>query len=473
MAVETKTINIGLPVNRNVDSVINELGTEYIIDGYVDEELAVNKRPALSEYANLNINSPVDGIWYNQKDNFSFVVAGGNLYTLTSAGAVTQITTPFKLASGVVPEFEYVNGKVYITTGSGLIAFTIATLTAAAVTDVDLPANISSLCQIDGYLIATKTDTNFIHFSALDDGTNWDSLDFFQAAGSFDNVVCARVRERELYLFGQTTTEIWENNGQDPFGRLPGGFIETGCSAARSTITHESGVYWLDNKRKFVKYVGRGVENIPCPFYKEIQDFPRVSDCSVSYQKHGQEMFFIWRFPSAQKAFVYHLNNDRWYEWALYNSALAIYEEYLGSCSAYEESAGFNFVGSRKNDGKIYRSIRAAYRDGVNTIRMLVRTGNISHGTVKQKRSNELRFVTKKGFNNSTSTSGLSVRWRDDNNINWSNEHYFPLGAQGQSYSIQRLKRTGIYRRRQWEFIFTDNLPLSIAKVEEDVEVLR
>ena len=66
----------------------------------------------------------------------------------------------------------------------------------------------------------------------------------------------------------------------------------------------------------------------------------------------------------------------------------------------------------------------------------------------------------------------MIVRWKDNNKNEWSNEHQIDLGKSGDTEFIGSLKRLGIYRARQWEFILSDAVPLVLAEAEEEIELL-
>ncbi len=66
----------------------------------------------------------------------------------------------------------------------------------------------------------------------------------------------------------------------------------------------------------------------------------------------------------------------------------------------------------------------------------------------------------------------IVVRWKDNNANTWGNEHQINLGRVGETEFIGKLKRLGIYKGRQWEFILSDAVPLVLCDVEEDIEVL-
>ena len=67
---------------------------------------------------------------------------------------------------------------------------------------------------------------------------------------------------------------------------------------------------------------------------------------------------------------------------------------------------------------------------------------------------------------------GMTMRWMDDR-TRWSKEKSLDLGHGGVMFPTVRLFRLGIYRSRQWEFVFPANVVQCLVAVEEDAEVLR
>lgn len=63
----------------------------------------------------------------------------------------------------------------------------------------------------------------------------------------------------------------------------------------------------------------------------------------------------------------------------------------------------------------------------------------------------------------------IMTRWRDDGAKQWVNEREQEISK---PLDFVFFHTQGIYRTRQYEFSFTDNLPFSIIMVEEEVEIL-
>jgi hypothetical protein len=128
-----------------------------------------------------------------------------------------------------------------------------------------------------------------------------------------------------------------------------------------------------------------------------------------------------------------------------------------------------HLIGDRKTSA-IYQLAPTSFQDNGATIRSLIQTGHISHGTLFPKTSNELIMRIKRGAGGTAGNVPVfEVRWRNDNGA-WSNYHQVSLGKIGDMNIIGRLLRLGQYRTRQWEFIHSDDTDFVLSDLEEDAE---
>ena len=130
--------------------------------------------------------------------------------------------------------------------GKGYI-YTAATASLVEITDSDFRANGNPqyVVFIDGYFCCT-TDENKHCVSALNDGTNWDALDFGSAESSPDGVVVPVVYKNQLFIGGEVTTEAFNNIGgsEYPFERA-GLFLEQGVFAPYSVVNSEDSFMFI------------------------------------------------------------------------------------------------------------------------------------------------------------------------------------------------------------------------------------
>jgi hypothetical protein len=245
-----------------------------------------------------------------------YVVSGRNVYKVTTSGTVTQVGSSDVIdAGGPVTMAE--NGTQMLVvvpeTGEG---FVVTSSTVTAVADADFPA-ASSVTFIDGYHVVTKKDSHQFFISAINDATSWDALDYASAEASPDNLVRAIRVGRELWLFGERSTEIWSNVGAAdfPFLRVSGAFVERGCVARDSVATRLGTVFWLGEDR--VVYRSDGFQPVRISTHaieQAIAGYSVITDARGSLYEQEGHIFYVLHFPTQGETWVYDLATQLWHE---------------------------------------------------------------------------------------------------------------------------------------------------------------
>jgi len=462
---------ISAPVYQNIDDVALTQASAALIDGYIDEAGAVNKRPGLLEFVDVGGNDGIDGVYWWESQGILIVVSGGNIYKITtSEGAFTDITGD-KLNVGTPVSFATTGSDLIMANGTRMVRSSSGG-TTAYIADSDAPTSVTHVAFLDQYILASAKNTGRFHWSNVNDPTTWNALSFATAEADPDNLLALHVGWREIMLFGSQGVETWYDDGTSPFARLSGGYVDRGCGAPNSVVFANNRWYWLDNLRKIVVLDGRSPQIISTPFDRVIQELSRVDDCiAYPFEASGRH-FIVFTFPSADLTLVYDYASNQWYQWGWWNSALAVYGRFRGQCHAFAADWGFHVAGDHAT-GKVLKVSREHYADAQDDIRMLRRTSHVTHGTLQRKRSRRLALRLRRGdgIADSTSAQQLMLRWRDDNG-NWSNERFADLGKTGERELTARLHRLGVYRSRQYEFVLSDGAPFVLVEAEEEMEVL-
>jgi len=474
----TVPIPIDQPVYRNVDGI--ELRTEGLrrVDMWLNEKGGNIKRPGLSSSNAITLDAGsgkgVDGLFWWPHKSYVIAVCGGQTYKIEWDGVSLTSTniTSYALLQDKRVSFATDGTYVFMANGTG-IAYTNGTVSTASVdsADADAPTNVSSIEYLDGYLLANKVDSNSFYFSSPNDRLSWSALDFASAAGDADYIKNILVHNRELYLVGPNSIEVWENDGTNPFSRVAGGFIENGIIAPNSLIEVDEIIYWLNHVRHFVMFDGRRVVHLPSAYDKEVQSFATVKDCTADRIEIDGKTFIAFHFPGENRTLIYNYQQQDWCEFGNWNAGGNKYDRWLGNAYVFCPDWGIHLVGYRDSPTITTMSV-GEYSDGGEDIRASIQTGHIDHGISQRKRSEELRVRLKRGGGEISGTPQMMVRWKDDGRSSWSQEIQVSLGALGETDMIARIRRTGIYRTRQWEFSVADDIPVVIAHAEEDVTVL-
>jgi len=183
------------------------------------------------------------GIAYN---NLAYFVVGNTLYEINSAGTATSRGT-INTSTGRVSMAhngirDSANQQIFIADGTQRYIYDNTTSTLTGYTDYAA----KNVCYIDGYFIFNYGDSDRWAITNLQDGTTITFPDDISTAeGSPDRVLSVLSDQRELFLFGEESLEVWYNSGDadNTFQRFQGGFKQTGTVAKFSPARVDNNIY--------------------------------------------------------------------------------------------------------------------------------------------------------------------------------------------------------------------------------------
>lgn len=301
-------------------------------------QVALYNSPGLKEFA-PSVGSGAARGAHTMAGTF-YCVFGNNLYRVDSMGGSVNLGT-IKGASRVSladngTQLCIVNGSegyIYTVTG-GLVQ----------ITDPDfLPAD--TVVYQDGYFIFNHAGTGEFFISNLLDGSSYLATDRADAEGQPDNLVAVFSNHREVWLFGELTTEVWFNSGDVdfPFSRISGSFVERGCAAAHSVARLDNTVIWLGEDKIVYRAEGYSPQRISQhAIEEEIRTYGDVSDAFAFTHTISGHKFYVLTFPG-KATFIWDASTGLWHEresfglssWRAYG-----YAEAYGKQLAVDETVG-------------------------------------------------------------------------------------------------------------------------------------
>lgn len=473
--------------------------------------------------------APLDGIfWWNSQKRL-IIVAGRSLYYIDSPfAAPVWIGSPTNLARGTPVVFADCGNDLLCANGTGMFYVNItggiitaenvpvssevigtdaanyrckvahiAALTNRPITGADWavywelagfsgapwvvdtayiysdpPLKSTHVGFLDGYSLANDNNDEF-RWSTADNVQAWSALDFATAEAAPDNVMALLVNWREILLVGETTTETWYNAGTTaPFGKLAGTHIERGTSARYTVKSLGNTWYWLDQDRRLITLVQRTPQVVSGPFEKTIEGFTEVSDATADVLDVGGQHWLVLTFPTANRTFAYEYARKTWSEWSTWDPIGAIDQEWRARYFCLVPEWGMCLAGDRLSS-KIFDVSPDYHDDDGDDIRVLRRTGHITHDTHMRKRTNRIVIRLKRGVGSvAGSEPKMSVRWKNDNS-DWSQPREVSLGKIGEDFCFATLHGLGMYRSRQFEFVLLGASDFILMDAEEDVDALR
>lgn len=476
MPTTTMTLPLGNGSYKNVDGIELTDRDAVLVDCFVDEFGFTRKRPGMAVLkdisATLGISSyPINGLfWWPHKSCLIAVGFGKVLKVVNTAGtiSVTDLTSS-ALSLNVTPSFATDGTYAFLANG-GKIAYTDGTTSTAYITDADAPTTVTHLAWMDGYLFAAGDGTNKFYWSDVNNPLSWNALNYASAEGDADIVRALKVYNRQIFLFGPNSLEVWENDGVTPFIRVSGGMYNVGLAAAHSVIATDQAIYWLSDGRRVVRFQNGTIQISSSAYDKDIFGYSTVSDCRAYRAVIDGKTWLVFIFPSDGKTLVYCENDEQWHEWSSWDITTGERGLWIGECVCWVPDWSSHIVGGRTG-GKLYNFSSDYYDDAGDLIRMQKLTGFIDYGVHNVKRSEEISFRAKRGVGGISRDPKLQVRWNDDNK-RWSNWKHLSLGQEGDSNIMMKLHRTGIYKARQYEIVCSDSVPIAIGNGKEKITVL-
>ena len=434
------------------------------------EPAFLQRAPGLRFLANVG-NGPVRGLW--TFGAYGYAVSGSKLYQIDSAWNVVEKGT----VTGSGPVSMVDNGtQLFIAAGADGFIYNAGTDVFAQITDLDFPG-ASTVGFIDGYFVFTEPASQKFWVTALLDGTSVDPLDFASAEGSPDNLVSLIVDHREVWLFGQTSVEVWYNAGLPdfPLTRIQGAFNEIGCAATYSVAKLDNGVFWLgaDARGRGIVYRSQGYNGQRISTHAvewQIQQYTDISDATAyTYQQDGHS-FYVLNFPSADITWVYDVATQAWHQRAgwLNNN----FTRHRGDCQM-----AFNgeIVIGDYLAGAIYAYDPTVYTEAGTVQKWLRSWRALPTGANNLKRTthHSLQLDCQSGVGLDGTQQGtdpqVMLRWSDDGGHTWSSEHWKSMGRIGETGARVIWRRLGMtikIRDRVYEVSGTDPVQIAIMGAE-------
>ena len=425
--------------------------------------------PGVATFATAT-ESPVRGMI--EQNGRCFTVIGQTFYevksdgTLTNRGTVTFDTNPATFAANVDAGDE-----IFVTSGQKGYIFTLSTDTFAEALDSGGSSlGVEQGAFLDGFFLGLDNTTSTLKISDANDGTTWPALQFAQRTAGSDPWQAMVVAHRDIWLFGQQTSEVWYNAGTSPFpfAPIPGAFLEEGIVAPFSAQRFGSTVVWLGSSEEGagVVYMADGYNPRRISTHAvefAIQGYARdgisISDAvAFTYQEDGH-VFYVLNFPSAKATWVYDGTTNLWHERGTWNSDKVEYQAWRPQYHAY----AFNkhLVGDREL-GTIYEMGLDKFTDaGGGPIRRMRRTPHLSLDD-NWLFYNSFQVVLDAGIG-LTSGQGsdpqVMMRWSSDGGQTWGNEHWVSAGKIGEFGTRALWRRLGRGYDRVFEVAVTDPVP--------------
>ena len=459
---------------QNTDSVLLHDYGDVFYDGYIDELGNPTKRPGYTEFTDLLLSNKVQGLYWWDAKSIVIAVCEGRTFKVEEAGTITDLTSDLLETTGR-PTFAD-NGEYLVIANGGRMLYTDGSASTTYIADADAPTTVTHVAYIDGYIVCFKTGTDFIYFADFESGapTTWNAADFFSAEVKTDAIKSLYVSNRIIYIFGDETIEFFVNDGVSPFQRVGGSSIQRGSMSAYSQVLVGDSFFFFDENRKFTRLDGYTPTIINTSFDKVFNNLSTVNDCLLDFINFEGRRWVICSFPTEGRSFLYDIDSNYWSEWTYWDMSTSTRKQFALNCHCYAKGFNKQIIGSRFVS-KLYELSSSNYSDDNVNIHFLKRTGFIDYDypdRLKRSYQISIRMRSGVGIGTSNATKAYArLRFRDENNDRWSNYRLIDIGSNGQREFLKKIHSNGSFYVRQYEVSMTDNVPFSIGKSTERLDV--
>lgn len=450
--------------------------------------------PGLNPLLNVATGSAgaeVRGCWVLPGGTSAIVVAGSYVTRVTMTVPATQTSIAQFSVTGigtlstnngqVVMRDNGIGGYVMIADGVFGYLLNLATNVITVITDAGF-VGPDRIAFIDGWWIFNVPGTNKFATNSPTPYTTVFSSTFFSLKDSAsDNLVTLHENNRELWLIGERTSEVWYNAGgaNFSFSRVPGVLPQIGCAAKHSIARLGDSLVWLAKSERGENVVIKTEQYGFTPISTmavatAISSYPLVSDAIGFVYEEEEHLFYVLTFPTADKTWVYDASTQHWHERASFTSATGAFHRARANC--FMNFQNLRMVGDFVS-GYLHQMTRSVYTDagfdsasGLPTTEPLVcvRKAPILWSRENRKRlfhsSLQIDFLPGVGLQTGQgSDPQVMIRWSDDAGASFGNQHWVTIGKAGHTKNRAIIRRLGMARDRQYEASFSDPTRRDIA----------
>jgi hypothetical protein len=426
---------------------------------------------------------------FGGKSNIRGILAtGGRCFLVASNTLYELLSNSVQIPIGDVPDdgkaVTMASNRTQIciaTAGEGWI-YNIAANVLAPISDGSGGTlAISQVRFADGYFIGLTPNSQMIRISGQYDGTTWDPLDFASAEGDPDDIVSILCDHREIWTFGEQTTEVWYDSGQAdfPYQRIPGSFIEQGCAALNSPAKLDNSVFWLGSDQRGNGMVWRAQGYTPIRVSNHAIEYRMSQMRSIadafgfSYQDQGHS-FYVLSFPMGNETWVYDCASGMWHERAYWDLAHSVWLRHRAQCHCFV--FGKHLVGDWMT-GTVYEQNINFFDDNGEPKRWLRSAPHLSN-EMNWTFYSDLQVDMEVGRGIPTLPGQLDpgnpqicMRFSDDGGFTWSSEYYSGAGKLG-DYRYRVRWPGSLGRSRDRCFEISSSEPIRVALIDAYVQAL-
>ena len=428
-----------------------------------------------------------------------YYLLSGTAYSNTFTGGVQSgmavISLPGSLVNGLIitPNATLTDANGLIPAGTNILSVDVNT-PAITMTQNATGTNASEAITLHIPIFGQLTDSGFLGATRVafiegylifnDPGTRtfyttgptpyqmlFPGSFFALKDSSTDNLITLQENNRELWLIGERTSEVWYGSGLSAnfyFSRIPGVGPQIGCAAFASISRLGNVLIWLGKNEQgenivvtTAQYSWTRVSNHAVEH--QIASYPLVSDAiGYCYEEDGH-LFYMLNFPSADVTWCFDATTKQWHKRLSFSGGT--YHRHRGNC--FMDFGDVRLVGDYQT-GQLHQMSRSFYTDAGQPLRAVRRSPHIWSKDSRERvffSQMQIEFTPGVGLQTGQGENPqCMLRWSDDGGFTWGNEQWTTIGEAGETTNRAIWYMLGHNRGRDrvWEFAITDPVPRDV-----------
>ena len=310
------------------------------------------------------------------------------------------------------------------------------------------PAN--TVTYMDGYFIFNRTGTGQFFISKLY-STEIDPIDWASAESAPDDTVAVKVSNRQLWLFGERSIEVWYDSGDPdfPFTRISGAVTDIGLVNHQSLGKSRDNIFFVGNDFKVYITNGYTPVVVSTPAIEKKLDKCDSSLLTGFCFTNNGHWFYALHIDN-KYTFVYDKDTAQWHKRVSCDTSRWFIDGTVNinntnDLVGYSDKSFYGLsIHNLTEDGKPLRreAISLPINQGVN--RFIVAEMQLDMETGLQ---NEAKVI---------------LQLSSDGGVTWSNNHLASTGTVGNERQRVRWLRLGQHRDCIVKVVITDPIPIRI-----------
>ena len=466
------TLGAGLGIFAAGSHLLSIVGTTLY-----DNNVAVGTVDGSDEYDFIFSVDQTQVFFKNENHGYVYVLASSTIIdlagTITTQSGTTSNGSPTVTLSASNPLIQV--GQVVSGTGipSGTYVLTVfgTTLTLSQnATDsgtvtltftTSYPATtVSGAVFVDGYYVV-GTPEGLLYNSNVEDPTTWQAINYIGAVSDADQLVAIGRTINYVVAMGTQTIEFFYDAGTSPgspFLPYQNAVIQFGAAAEDSLTQMDNTLVWMSTSHQkgfqVMAMAGQSPQVISNQYIERI-----INRCNPDYAyaisiKISGHSLYILTLRDLGYTLVYDFSQSGWTYWSTTENNREGY--FRGQF--YTKFNNIDLL-QHNDEGIIYQFDPETYQDYGNPIQVLCRTPLTDFGNNARKFYGDVQIIGDK------IDSYALLRYTNDDYVTYSAWQNVNLNT-----TKSNVNRNGQGRRRSFDLLHSDNVPLRLEYLEVSVE---